>query len=528
MRPIVLVRAEDPIAPPGTWEEFTEPLGICYLASVLKANGYPVLLIDGAIFGLNAEQVIMEVVRNEPTLIGITVPAQELLLHNISIAQRIKQLLPNTPVILGGYSPTFMPDFILQHYLSVDGVVIGEGENIICQLAEYASCPTEWYRIPGVVCRRNGSVYHSGPSPAPTNLDDVPFPCRWLLEALIEKGCRVASIVSSRGCPWRCSFCSIARFARLERKPPWRARSPANVISEMDLLIRRYGIKHFVFQDANFMGGGEVGRRRAIQFADEIITRGWRVTFDIACRADNVDMDVFRRLRNAGLQGVFIGVESGSQNTLDELVKDIRVEENERAIRTLLKLGIKPSIGIIMFTPLAKLADIQATVELLQMFESYDLRVEGLFSSVYGYVGTDIAKGFDAELLLRDQNLPISDPTVRRLRQLLTDTIAPQYEAILYHLFRIHNITDALPHKQRNFVRTQVFAAEREARRIALDSFQYAIKAIVCPENSLEIVKAHLHEKFVVALERIKFTLVAMQQALEQVISAGPGTTIRR
>lgn len=521
MSRIALIRTRDPSSASGTWEELTEPLGICYLAAILEASGHEVCLADGAISRLPDDILIERVARHKPVLVGVTVPAQELLLHNLAFSERLKRRIPQARVVLGGYCPSVMPEFILRNHPYVDGVVLGEAETVIVPLAERASAPARWAAIPGVATR-NGSVRSCGWTPVQQRLDELPFPSRALLREVVANGFAVASLISSRGCPWRCSFCSIGEFGRRQGKPLWRARSPANVVAEIKSLAVSLGVRHFIFQDANFLGSGETGRRRALQIAEEVLRRNLKITFDVCCRSDNVDGDTFAPLKRAGLRGVFLGVESGSQDVLNEVAKDINGEANHCAISLLLRLGLKPSVGVIMFTPRTCLEDVQTTIRLLSEFETHNLHVEGLFSSAYGYVGTNISAGVSETALLTNPNLPIADERVTAVRSATGRTVAPEYEAIMYHLFRVQHLAGLLGAGERRAVREQAQAAECEARKAALGALAEAVRQATAGSPRGRGGAQDLHKgqvMYVQHLENIKLSLLAMQRHLEQVLA---------
>jgi len=171
----------------------------------------------------------------------------------------------------------------------------------------------------------------------------------------------------SRGCYARCTFCDIKSFYKNGRGPGWRGRSPANILHEMRIIQRRYGKDlTFSFVDDQFIGPGKKGYNQAVEFANLLLKSGGDFAFEITCRADTVERDLFALLKKAGLHGVYIGIDSGSPKGLEHFRKDLSMEDNLRAIKILNALKIPVDLGFIMFEPLMSLNDLQHNIDFLR------------------------------------------------------------------------------------------------------------------------------------------------------------------
>ncbi len=189
------------------------------------------------------------------------------------------------------------------------------------------------------------------------NLDALPFPVRTAAFLRLPE----ANILGSRGCYGRCTFCSINAFFG---RAPWRARTPENIIDEIDGLITQAGLKDFYFADANFFGPGERGQERARRIAALIKERNIR--FGIEGRVNDIHDKTIGALADAGLRHILIGIESGRDEALKRLNKMTTVAQNEEAIRILRKHGIEPNVGFIMFEPDSCLEDLRMNLEFLK------------------------------------------------------------------------------------------------------------------------------------------------------------------
>jgi radical SAM superfamily enzyme YgiQ (UPF0313 family) len=237
-------------------------------------------------------------------------------------------------------------------------------------------------------------------------------------------------LLASRGCARQCSFCSIHTFYRNAPGKVVRVRKPATVVEEMVYLLQHHRVRIILFQDDDFPLWGPVGRR----WADELVARMYdaglvnRVIWKISCRAEYVEHELFRKLREAGLFLVYMGLESGTEQGLKVLNKQMSVEQNLAAVRTLKELELNVSYGFMLFDPSSTFESIRENLAFLKNVTG-DGRAAATFSRMLPYGGTPIRDALRNEGRLRgDLTWPDYDFLDLRLNEfyrLLTPTVRP-------------------------------------------------------------------------------------------------------
>lgn len=353
-------------------EEECEHLGLAYLAAVLRKAGHEVEIIDATLDRLNLKRAIREILKRKFDILGISVIFQERVPDLIYLVKALREAGLKAHITVGGHPPTFLYEEILNasrergkgkgrghgtptfHGTSslygADSVALGEGEMTMLELVNKIEGGEEWRGLAGLAFLDGDKVVVGPPRGLICDLDSLPFPERDNLTKALGKD-RSVCIYRSRGCYGNCSFCTTRAFHDVSIGPLWRSRSAGNVADEIEELIERWGAKDIQIWDDNFMGPGELGRRHAREFADELIKRNFKVHFSMACRVNDVDEGLFALLKEAGLNRVFLGVESGHQRGLDTFNKGATVELNRAAISILQKLQIPVTAGFIMFDP---------------------------------------------------------------------------------------------------------------------------------------------------------------------------------
>jgi radical SAM superfamily enzyme YgiQ (UPF0313 family) len=254
------------------------------------------------------------------------------------------------------------------------------------------------------------------------DLDSLPFPHRPFDPEQIG-GFPTLPLLASRGCARRCTFCSIHTFYRTAPGKVVRVRKPAKVIEEMLYLHRHHGVRVILFQDDDFPLWGPAGRR----WADELIGRMYdaglvdRVLWKISCRAEYVNHDLFAKLHDAGLFLVYMGIESGTEEGLEVLNKEMTVEQNLQAIDTLKDLGIQVSYGFMLFDPSSTFDSVRQNIGFLRKRVG-EGRAAATFSRMLPYGGT-----------------PIRD-TLRKEGRLRGDLTRPDYDFLDLRLNEYHRL----------------------------------------------------------------------------------------
>lgn len=341
-----------------------EHLGLGYMASCLRVEGLSVLIVDLTINDWTLNHSLEEISQINCSLIGVSIPFQEAAKEALDFISKLRKVCKDTHITIGGIYPSFSYREIMDLCSAIDTVVLGEGELTIVELVKAVLKGGDYTKVSGIAYRDDNSIKTSTPRSLIPNLDNIPFPARDTLDVILNKY-GFASMITTRGCYGRCNFCSVDPFFSTFG-PKYRLRSWENVIEEMNFLYTNYGVRNFMFNDANFIGGKGRGFDRAKKIAEEILRRKWDIEFRIQCRVNDIDEDLFTLLKEAGLTRVYLGIESGSQTILDRFQKDATVEENLRAIEILSKLEIFMSLGFIMFDDKINTKELNENLAFLQ------------------------------------------------------------------------------------------------------------------------------------------------------------------
>ncbi|MBU4311970.1 MAG: B12-binding domain-containing radical SAM protein [Candidatus Omnitrophica bacterium] len=328
------------INPPesGMGEHSFPPLGLLYVAGVLQKENVQVKIIDGFLDGW---QGIESSIRDyKPDIVGMTCHTYARV-QVLKIAKLAKEILRGVTVVVGGAHPTIMARQMLENYTFIDVVAIGEADYTlldICRGRDYSE-------IPGIGYRHEDKVIINPERKIIDDLDSVPFPAWNLLDLKryppdgegVYRGIDLEKepcipILFSRGCVGNCNFCSN----RLMWKR-WRHRSPTNTLDELELLNKKFSIKHFVFIDDCF----SVNKKATIELCRGIAERKLNIVFDIVTRTDCVDDEVLQALKDAGCYQINYGIETASPRLLKIMGKPVGLEISEKAIKLTNSHGIR-------------------------------------------------------------------------------------------------------------------------------------------------------------------------------------------
>jgi len=318
-------------------------LGLAYLAAVLEGEGHRARIIDCSI-GIDhaALRGICEGEAAQPDLVGITATTPTIGSAR-ETAEIVRAVFPAALIVIGGVHVTSLPEKTLQGD-QFDVGVIGEGEYTLLELvqryqSEGSACFAD---ISGLAYKTNGQVVINRKRPLIQNLDELPFPARHLLPPLSAYHPTPASylrlpvgvLMSSRGCPYQCSFCDRAVFGT-----SYRMRSVDKILDEMEELIHTYGAREIRFFDDTIT----VDKRKLFELVDKMRQRGIRVPWTALSRVDAITPEVLQKLKEGGCWQILIGVESGDDRMLEIMNKGVTVAQNSQAIALMNKyrMGIR-------------------------------------------------------------------------------------------------------------------------------------------------------------------------------------------
>jgi radical SAM superfamily enzyme YgiQ (UPF0313 family) len=339
-------------------------LGLGYLAAVLRQCGYPVHVVD-------IQQEPHEIVRLarelNPVLIGFSLIFQFFIERYALLLYALRDNGVDCHFTMGGHFPSLSYQQTLELVPELDSVVRFEGEATLVELVDAISAGKDWREIHGLAFRDEDGVKVTKPRALIENLDELPYPDRDY-EPQTILGRSILPMIASRGCARTCSFCSIHTFYRAAPGRIVRTRKPAEVVREMSLLHEELGATVFLFQDDDFPLFGQVWRRWANEFVDELHRSGLsrKVIWKMNCRADAVDRDLFIRMRDAGLYLVYMGLESGSEQGLETLHKQITVEQNIRAVELMKSIGLMWEYGFMLLDPSSTFESIRENINFLR------------------------------------------------------------------------------------------------------------------------------------------------------------------
>lgn len=401
-------------------------LGMGYLAAVLQERGRVVEMID---VRDGPERIAARLASRPPLVVGFSLIFQCFLPQFRAVATHLRSEGVTSHFTIGGHFPSLCHDECLANFPELDSVVRYEGEETLVDLVDRLSAGMDWRETPGLAYLREGEVVETAPRALVQDLDSLPFPYRPYEPGRIG-GFPTLPLLASRGCVRRCSFCSIHTFYRTAPGKVVRVRKPAKIIEEMQLLHDQFGVRIFLFQDDDFPLWGNKGR----SWADELVGRmhdsglADHTLWKISCRGEYVDLELFSHLRDAGLFLVYMGIESGDEEGLKVLNKEMTVEQNILAVRMLKELGILVSYGFMLFDPSSTFESVRRNVSFLREIVG-DGRAAAVFSRMLPYGGTPIRDRLRQEGRLRGDlthpDYDFLDLRMNEYHRLLTTTVRP-------------------------------------------------------------------------------------------------------
>ena len=356
------------------------PVAIGYIAAYLEKHDIRCAVIDEEIYDVTPEK-LREAVSglSQPYVIGVSCLTAHVG-RGYKIAEMIKETLPEAIVIFGGLHPSTLPEEALSTGF-VDYVVRGEGEEVMLHLYRALRGDGDPISIRGVSYIRDGVIYNNPDSPLIPNINDIPqFPYHLFEHKKYDRG----FLTTSRGCPYRCSYCS----QRLLTGMTYRYKSAETIIEELEILVNKYNQKSIVFYDDNFC----LKARRVHELCDMIIERKLheKVELSVQTRADNVlqhgGEDLVRHMSEAGFTHMGFGLETGVQRLADIIRKDETIECHLETTRLCQKYGMDVTFFMIFGLPTETAAD---RTESFRVVQSAGLQATK-YNNLIPYPGTPL------------------------------------------------------------------------------------------------------------------------------------------
>jgi anaerobic magnesium-protoporphyrin IX monomethyl ester cyclase len=374
--------------------ELEENLGLRYIASSLEQKGHSVEIVP-----FNSEYDILLAVKQvaafNPMITCLSMVFTSRAREFCNLAQVLRDNGYNGHLNAGGHFAALNCEVLLNDFPAFDSVALGEGEKIICELADH---PDDLSQIAGLCYRQtDGSMAINPSSGNPDNLNALPFPKRTTFHEYFGKP--IASILSSRGCWRNCAFCSINAWYKQGGGKKFRIRSVENIVAEMKELYFNHGIRIFNFQDDNFF----LPKPEEALHRFEALRAGLQredvqdIAIAIKARPDSITKESILILDDLGLFRVFLGVENASENALRNLNRKCTIDQIMNSLQILNDFDIHIAYNLLMFEPDTIIDDILINLRFMEQHVNNPFN----FCRAEAYAGT----GLEAKLLSEDQLL---------------------------------------------------------------------------------------------------------------------------
>jgi len=359
------------------------PIGLAYIAAVLKKGGYRYTVIDMAgealdqvysyekrpdffIQGLTIEQALIRI-PDQTDIVGISCMLSVQWPIVAELTKRIRMKFPNVFIVAGGEQITALPEFSLQSG-SLNAVVMGEGEIIFLSLVDAVRSGKDFSNIKGIAfCNKETkSIIVNQRENRIKNIDSIPWP-DWssipienYIDADLQNGVnrgRSMPIISSRGCPFRCTFCSNRRMWDAK----FRARNPQDVVSEIKTYIDKYRIDNFNFQDLTAF----VDKKKVMILSQEIVRQGLNITWQLpsGTRIESFDDEVAKSTYESGCRNIAFAPESASPAILKSVKKQVNLNHMEKAIKAAVANKINLSCFFVVGFPSESVETLKLTLK---------------------------------------------------------------------------------------------------------------------------------------------------------------------
>jgi len=360
------------------------PLGLAMIAAVLEKNGYHIKVLDAPALKLTENSILRGIVKEKPDIIGITAMTPTMN-SAINMARQIKEMNNDVIIVLGGAHVTLFPEETLQRVPEVDIVVRGEGEQTMFELVKtLENGDSINSQVLGVTYREKKCIRSSPARPFNSDLDSLPFPAFHLLPMTRYRlhpphGRRMPSIpiITSRGCPYRCIYCSKSVFGG-----KYRANSPTYVVDEIEHLMEKFNVREIAFYDDVFT----LDKKRVFAICEELGRRRIEIPWTCETRVNLVNKDLVEKMKKAGCYMIAYGVESGTQEILNNLKKDITLEQATRAFELTHKIGIQTIAYFMIGSPGETPKKIEETIKFAKKLDSDFVQ----FSITTPFPGTEL------------------------------------------------------------------------------------------------------------------------------------------
>lgn len=363
---LLLYRGLKPDDPDYGAEVRETPLGLYNVAAAVKSWGFEVELINTSYLSEHREDLLLESLET-PVLIGLSQTTVNR--HAVYyLVKKLKKKFPSTPVVIGGIHASLFAEQLMSKHPDIDYVIVGEGEKPAVQLVDTLKRGDDVLHIPGLGFRKEENVIIN-PPPIPIQLDDIPAPIDYY---------RVKYFQSTRGCPYRCSYCSTNAIFR----DSLRIQSIDRLMNSIGNALTVHNMTHISFADDLFF----LDKKRLLDFSEAVGKLKFHFTYNCNLRVNAVDEETIVALVRSGCTRVMFGVESASQTILDLYNKKINKEQIVNAVQLCRKYCLQVGLSFISCGQYDNEVTFGETIQLIDFLKPTDI----ITNSLYLYPGSQL------------------------------------------------------------------------------------------------------------------------------------------
>ena len=333
------------------------PLGLAYIAAVLEKNNHKVRVIDSEAMNYSYSDIKKIVKMFNPDMVGMSVYFNTIN-RCYKVAELIKKINGNIKIVLGGAQVTLDSNIIKDD--NTDFGIYGEGEISLSKLINALENKSSLEKVSGLIWKRGKKLIVNKPCTLVQNLDELPMPARHLFPIIKYhssanlRGKRTLNIMTSRGCPYKCTYCA----GSLIFGGTYRYYSTDRVIEELRYLKEKYNVDDVQFYDETFTANKD----RVIDLCDKMIKNNLNIEWSCFTRVNLVDPELLKKMKEAGCYQIFYGLESGVQRLLNLIKKGITVEQSRKAMKWTHEAGIETWVSFMINLPTETKEETEQTI----------------------------------------------------------------------------------------------------------------------------------------------------------------------
>lgn len=389
------------------------PLSLAYVASILEKYGHQVIIIDATSLRLSFAEVVDDIKKFSPDILGFTITTP-LFHQTLSWIKSLKTAV-DLPVIVGGFHVSLYPRETM-HYKEIDYALMGDAELTLPEFMECFEKRSGLSEVKGICFRRGDEIVVNAERQRFMNLEDMPFPARHLLPnqkyySIVSRRKNFTSIITSRGCPFRCVFCDQSH-----KRPVFR--SAVNVVDEMEECYRKFNVREVDFVDPAFT----LDKKRVMDICAQLKLRGLDISWSVRTRVDIVDEELLEEMSKSGCVRIMYGIESA----VPEILKAIRKEVDITRIKKIVKLTAKKGIDVFGFFMIGSPGETTQTAKKTIRFARSSALSHVQFTRLTAWPGSELYSRYMDKYKEDYWRKYILDPSIKKILPLVETEMSVQ------------------------------------------------------------------------------------------------------